>query len=150
MKLSKIVAMAAVLVLALGATSAFAQLAGIWEGTGTGNAYPHPGVVIYPWQNWKGEIPNSQDVFTGEWYDANGNHGIFKGEVEFSPIPEIAYAKGAWYWYDPLGPSTQPVYGGDFEMTFYYLDGRCNGIWNTIWPSTSAQGTMKGWKVWSD
>jgi hypothetical protein len=131
----------------LGATPALAQVAGVWQGEGSGNAYPHPGTVIYPWQNWKGEIPNTQDEFTGVWYDGLGNHGIFKGEVEFSPIPEIALAKGAWYWYDPLGPSSQPVYGGKFEMTFYFLADYCKGTWTTIWPSTSAQGTMKGERV---
>jgi hypothetical protein len=132
--------------LLLGATPAFAQLAGTWVGTGTGNAYPRSGVVIYPWQDWKGEIPNSEDVFTGEWYDSLGNYGIFKGKAEWID-DETAIAKGAWYWYDPLGPSNQPKYGGDFEMTFYVGDEICDGIWTTIWPSTGAQGTMEGWKV---
>lgn len=145
----KILLTAVAVTVMLGATPLFAQLAGVWEGTGTGNAYPHPGVVIYPWQNWQGEIPATQDVFTGEWYDSLGNHGIFKGEVEFSPIPEIAYAKGSWYWYDPTG-TADPVYGGDFEMTFWFLNERCNGIWNTIWPSSSDRGTMKGYKVSPD
>ena len=148
MKLSKTIIIT--LVLVIGATSAFAQLAGVWEGTGTGNAYPYPGVVIYPWQTWKGEIPLTQDVFTGEWYDDLGNHGIFKGVVEFSSIPEIAYAKGAWYWYDPTGPANQPVYGGKFEMTFWFLEERCEGTWNSIWPSPGPPGTMTGWKVSPD
>ncbi len=134
-------------ILLLGATPAFAQLAGTWEGTGTGCCSPHPGTVIYPWQTWKGEIPNSQDVFIGEWWDADDNHGTFKGEVEFSVIPELAYAEGEWTWYDPTGPSNEPVYGGDFEMTFYILEKRCEGIWTSIWPSPSEQGTMRGRKV---
>lgn len=145
MKLSKTILVA--LILAIGATSAFAQLSGTWKGTGTGFCYPRNSVVIYPWHEWKGEIPNSQDVFEGEWWDHLGNHGTFKGEVEFSPIPEIATAKGSWYWYDPLGPASRPKYGGDFEMTFWFLEGKCEGTWTTIWPSPGAIGTMEGERV---
>jgi len=143
----KIILSALAAVLLLGASPAFAQLAGVWVGEGTGSCSPRPGVVICPWQNWKGEIPNSQDRFTGEWYDEAGNCGIFKAEVEFSPIPEIAYAEGAWYWFDPTGPAHRPVYGGDFKMTFYFCEGKCEGVWTTIWPSVTPQGTMKGKKV---
>jgi hypothetical protein len=141
-----LIAALAVIFLA-GATPTAAQIAGTWEGTGRGSCYPHPGTVIYPWQKWGGEIPNSQDVFFGEWKDTLDNRGIFKGEVEFSPIPEVAYARGAWYWYDPTSPSAQPVYGGDFEMTFHILEERCEGIWTSIWPSPSEHGTMRGRKV---
>lgn len=143
----KVLPIVLAVVLLLAATPAFAQLAGTWAGEGTGSCCPRPGTVIYPWQTWKGFIPDEENVFTGEWYDADGNRGIFKGEIEFSPIPEIAYARGAWYWYDPLGPANRPIYGGDFKMTFYFLEDECKGEWTTIWPSPSARGTMKGKKV---
>jgi hypothetical protein len=150
--MKKILAITA-LALLLVSTSLSAGLYGVWEGKGSGNCYPHPGVVIYPWQQWKGSVYDSPDgdaiLFTGEWYDANGNTGIFKGKVEYSPIPELAIANGAWYWYDPTGIS-DPVYGGDFKMNFRYLDGKCEGNWKTIWPSTSAVGSMKGYWVSPD
>ncbi|NLI98699.1 hypothetical protein GX441_08595 [bacterium] len=146
----KILIAAIAVALILAASPAMAQLAGVWEGTGKGNCYPRNSTVIYPWQQWKGEIPATQTTFSGTWNDSLGNHGTFKGKIEFSPIPELAKAKGSWYWFDPLGPSTQPVYGGDFVMDFWFTMNRCNGNWTTIWPSTSAEGTMKGWKVWPD
>jgi hypothetical protein len=144
MKTLKTITIALVLLMAVAATPAFGQLAGVWQGTGQGNAYPRNSTVIYPWQNWKGEIPNSQDVFSGTWYDALGNHGTFKGKIKFSPIPELAVAKGSWYWFDPLGPANVPVYGGDFNMDFWFTMGTCNGTWTTIWPSTGPVGSMTG------
>lgn len=150
MKNSKALLVALLLVLALGATTASAQIAGTWKGTGTGDAYPYSSVVIHPWQSWKGEIPNSQDVFTGDWYDADGNHGTFRG-TPVPSIPEVVVFKGSWYWFDPASPSSRPRYGGDFEMTFHFMEGYyCEGIWTTIWPSSSDQGTMRGRKVWTD
>jgi hypothetical protein len=140
-----LVAVAALLILSA-LTPAFAQLAGTWEGEGKGCCYPRNSVIIYPWQSWKGQIPNTEDVFIGEWYDVNGEHGIFKSEVTWVSLT-TAVAKGSWYWYDPLGPSAQPVYGGDFKMTFYVYDQDCGGEWWTHWPSPSAVGTMKGYKV---
>jgi len=130
-------------ILLLGATPLAAQLAGVWEGTGTGAAYPPCHLPIHPWQNWIGEIPNSQDVFFGEWWDADCNHGTFKGEIEWTSITE-AYCEGYWTWDDPSAPS---IVAGDFEMTFYILEGICEGTWTSIWPSPSDPGTMKGWKV---
>jgi hypothetical protein len=146
MKGSKALLITLVLVLALGATPAFAQIAGTWEGTGRGSCSPHPGVLIYPWQTWKGEIPSTEDVFSGEWWDSDGNHGIFKGEIDWVSIT-VAICKGRWYWYDPTGPSAEPIYGGDFEMKFYVFEEYCEGIWTSIWPSPSEQGTMRGRKV---
>ncbi len=147
MKTTKALIVIVVLMLAVAATPAVAQLAGVWEGTGKGNAYPRNSTVIYPWQKWEGEIPNTQDVFSGTWSDSIGNRGTFKGEVEFSAIPELAKAKGSWYWFDPLGPSNVPVYGGDFAMDFWFTMGTCEGTWTTIWPSTGVVGSMEGWKV---
>jgi len=143
----KLLIAALAVIFLIGATPLAAQIAGTWEGTGRGCCYPRLSTVIYPWQEWKGEIPNSQDVFYGEWWDADGNHGTFKGAVEFSVIPELAYAEGEWTWYDPTGPSHEPLYGGDFEMTLYILEGICEGTWTSIWPSPGLLGTMRGRKV---
>ncbi|NLI98709.1 hypothetical protein GX441_08645 [bacterium] len=132
---------------ALGAASLNAQLSGTWKGSGTGSCIPHPGIVIYPWQEWKGEIPDAEDVFSGEWRDSGGNHGTFKGTPLPSPIPEERRFSGEWTWLDPTVPSTQPVVGGKFSMTFYFLEGYCKGTWSSVWPSASARGTMKGERV---
>ena len=131
-------------ILLIGATPLAAQIAGTWEGTGKGAAYPPCHLPIYPWQKWVGEIPNSQDVFTGEWWDSDGNNGIFKGEIEWTSIT-VALCKGKWYWFDPTGPDLQPIYGGDFEMKFYVYEKECAGTWTSIWPSE--HGTMRGRKV---
>ncbi|MBN2379646.1 hypothetical protein JXM67_07590 [candidate division WOR-3 bacterium] len=140
--------------LLLGATPAFAQLLGTWEGTGTGNCYPHSGMVIYPWSVWKGEVYVSEDeditIFEGEWYDELGNHGTFKGKVLPIGTPNERFCRGKWTWYDPTVNTVEPVYGGDFEMTFYLAETDppyCKGIWKTHWLSTSARGAMKGKKV---
>jgi hypothetical protein len=133
------------LVLLVAATPIAAQLAGTWVGTGTGNAYPSSGVVIYPWQEWKGEIPDAEDVFVGEWQDSLGNHGTFKGAPVPSPIPEERCFDGEWTWYSP--ESDIPIVGGKFKITFWFLEGYCNGNWTTIWLSTSDRTTMIGWKV---
>jgi len=146
-KTKKTILTALAVILLLAATPGFAQLAGTWAGTGRGDCYPRPGVVIYPWQEWKGFIPNSEDVFSGEWWDADGNHGTFKGTPVPSPIPEERRFEGKWTWYDPLSPTPDPVVGGKFKMTFYFLDGWCEGNWTSIWPSTSTACTMKGEKV---
>jgi len=92
------------------ATPALARLAGTLAGSGKGFISSRPGIVIHPWQNWKGRIPASQTVFTGEWRDDAGKCSTFTGSVEFSPLPEIAIARDAWYWSDPTGPSTRPRY----------------------------------------
>ena len=124
----------------IGAGSLWPQLPGIWAGTGKGNCHP-PGYTIYPWQKWKGEIPNSGDVFFGEWCDKAGEHGDFKGEVYYL-IPLQAVSIGKWSWDNPDVPS-QAV--GDFRMEFFLIEKNvCEGVWTSIYPSTSAQGTMKG------
>ena len=133
-------------ILLLGATPLAAQIAGTWEGTGTSCCCPHPGTIIYPWQKWVGEIPNSEDVFTGEWKDSLDNRGTFKGEILWISTT-VAIARGSWYWFDPTGPSHEPVYGGDFEMKFYVYERECTGTWTSIWPSPCEQGTMRGRKV---
>ncbi|TKJ43648.1 hypothetical protein CEE36_02900 [candidate division TA06 bacterium B3_TA06] len=135
-----LIAALAVIFLA-GATPLAAQLAGVWAGTGEGCCSP-PGTTIYPWQTWKGEIPNSQDVFSGKWWDADSNRGTFHGKIIISSVTE-AYCEGIWNLDDPSGAS---IIGGDFKMTFYILEGTCEGTWISIWP-TALPATMRGWKV---
>lgn len=142
---SKALMLALAITVLAGAGPLVAQLPGTWAGEGTGYCYPEPGVAIYPWQNWKGEIPFTQDVFKGEWTDADGNQGTFEGKPVPS-IPEIAVFEGFWTWESPDGISR----GGEFEMTFYFMSSEppyCEGTWTSIWPSPGLPGTMKGWKV---
>ncbi|NLI98708.1 hypothetical protein GX441_08640 [bacterium] len=147
MNLKKTLLVVAALCL-IASTPLAADLWGTWAGSGKGNCYPHPGVVIYPWQNWKGEVYKTEDqdapIFEGEWYDELGNYGTFKGNIYFPPIEEEAIAEGEWTWYDPDGTSAEPVVGGKFKMTFMFIEDYCKGSWKTIWPSTSAVGTMEG------
>lgn len=138
-----IIILAAALLIA--AAPMAAQIAGNWEGTGTGSCYPANGIIIYPWQTWQGEIPNAQNVFKGEWQGSDGNHGIFKSKILWISVT-TAIATGSWYWYDPTG-AAEPVYGGDFKMKFEYASDACTGTWTTIWPSSSNVGTMTAWKV---
>jgi len=133
-------------ILLLGATPIAAQIAGVWEGTGKGAAYPPCHLPIYPWQKWIGEIPLTQDVFTGEWRDSDCNRGTFKSEIFWVSI-NVAIARGSWYWFNPTGSSQQPIYGGDFEMKFYAFERECTGTWTSIWPSPGPPGTMRGRKV---
>jgi len=142
-KTKKTILTALAVILLLAATPAFAQLAGTWAGVGAGSAHP-PGTVIYPWQEWKGFIPDSEDAFYGEWCDADGNHGKFKGKLVPSPIPEERHFKGYWTWDDPSSVSKK---AGDFHMVFYFLEDYCKGTWTSIWPSPGFPGIMKGEKV---
>lgn len=141
-----LIALAAITLVA--STPLAADLWGTWAGTGEGNCYPYPEVVIYPWQTWEGKVYTSPDqdapIFEGEWYDEIGNHGTFKGNIYYPPVEEEAIAEGEWTWYDPDGVSTKPTIGGKFKMTFYFLEDYCAGSWETIWPSTSAVGSMEG------
>jgi hypothetical protein len=148
----KIIHVAFVALFLLSATPAFAQLYGTWAGSGDGYCFPPDTKIIYPWQNWKGTIPDPSSgakfKFTGEWYDELGNSGRFVGSPVPS-IPEVTAFRGTWYWYDPSGAS-DPVYGGDFEMIFYFMKGYCKGTWTTIWPTPYKVGTMKGERVGPD
>jgi hypothetical protein len=138
--------------LLLAATPVSAQLIGAWEGEGSGFCYPHPGTVIYPWNEWEGEVYISPDqdapIFEGEWWDAMDNWGTFKGNVlSISPTENQRICIGEWTWYDPNGTSAEPVYGGTFRMVFYLKEGVCQGTWKTIWPTPYKVGTMKGEKI---
>ena len=139
----KILLTGLVVILLLGATPLSAQLAGTWEGIGTGEAHPPCHLPIYPWQDWIGEIPNSEDVFSGEWKDSLENRGTFEGEITISSVTQ-AYCEGYWTWDDPSAPS---IIAGEFEMIFYIYEERCEGTWTCIWPSPGLPGTIRGWKV---
>jgi hypothetical protein len=138
----------------LGATPAFAQLLGAWEGDGLGSCVPHPGMTIYPWSVWTGEVFESPDedivLFEGKWEDELGYHGIFKGRMLPFGTPTQSFFRGQWFWYDPTINTTEPVFGGKFNMTFTITETdppTCNGTWTTIWPSPGIVGTMEGYKV---
>lgn len=117
-------------------------LAGTWAGEGKGNAHP-PGTTIYPWQYWKGEVSKDGKAFYGEWKDEKGNHGKFKGEIDWVSHT-TAYAKGIWTWDHPSSVSKK---AGDFKMKFSIWTKECKGEWTSIYPSSSAQGIMWGKKV---
>lgn len=148
----KMAALAIAVFLLLGITPIYAQIAGTWAGTGEGWCpfpVPYPNEYMKPWQNWKGSIPNTQNVFSGEWYDGDGNQGTFKSEILFV-TEEEAYAGGDWYWID--NRFDPPVYRwmGPFSMKFKYPPyGRihCYGEWQGHIPSGIYSGTMKGRKV---
>jgi len=139
----KILLTALAVILLLGATPLAAQIAGVWEGTGKGAAYPPCHLPIYPWQKWIGEIPNSEDVFFGEWKDTLDNHGRFEGKPAPYSTPDAKVFKGYWTWETPEGIFK----GGEFTMTFYFLEGECKGTWTSIWPSPGLPGKMWGRKV---
>lgn len=123
------------------AASPISPLTGVWAGEGKGNAHP-PGTTIYPWQYWQGEIPNSGDVFKGEWKDEKGNHGSFKGEVAWISFT-TAIAKGYWTWEKPSSITK----AGKFVMYFSPYSKECKGTWTCIYPSSSVQGHMWGKKI---
>ncbi|MBN2379645.1 hypothetical protein JXM67_07585 [candidate division WOR-3 bacterium] len=130
-------------ILLAGALPATAQVAGTWAGEGSGSCYPPSGIVIHPWQTWKGEIPNTEQTFTGRWRDEDGNHGSFFGRLAPFSTPETVIYQGYWTLETPAGISK----GGEFTMTFYFLEGECKGAWTSIWPSPGLPGKMWGKKV---
>ena len=150
--LQKTILGAVALVLLLSAVPVSADLIGTWAGTGTGNCHPRNSVVIYPWSVWEGQVFVSEEedatIFVGEWEDELGNHGTFRGRVlPISTAPDERICRGRWTWYDPDGVSVEPVVGGQFRMVFHPEEAVCEGIWTSIWPSSSAQGTMEGEQI---
>lgn len=139
----KITLTALAVIFVAGAAPAFAQVAGTWAGEGEGSCSPPSGIVIYPWQNWKGEIPDSEKKFTGEWWDEDGNQGSFFGELAPYATPETVIFQGIWTLDDPSGFS---CIGGKFTMNFYFNEDECEGTWNSGWPS-GLPCTMWGEKV---
>jgi hypothetical protein len=124
------------------AAAPICPLVGTWAGEGKGSVYP-PGTVMYPWQYWKGKVTDNGKAFYGEWKDEKGNHGEFKGEIDWISLKE-AVCKGEWTWDNPIGI---PHVAGKFKMFFYPYEKECKGEWTSIYPSPSAQGIMWGKKV---
>ncbi len=140
---SKISMASLAMIVIVAAAPLAAQVAGAWGGVGDGEAYPPTGDIIYPWQNWTGEIPTDEETFSGSWWDADGSHGTFYGVQGPSISPVIAVFSGTWTWEN----SDEIVKGGEFTMNFYLLYGTCSGTWTSVWPSPGTPGTMKGEKL---
>jgi hypothetical protein len=142
---------ALVVLFALGATMpVFAQPVGTWEGTGEGWCpfpVPYPSEYMKPWQTWKGRLePNPQQVgyiFYGDWYDADHNHGSFKGRAILETPTEI-YFEGDWYWWDERFMPPRVYRMGPFNMTFRRDGSSCRGEWQAHLPSGIYSGTMRG------
>jgi hypothetical protein len=118
-------------------------ISGTWAGEGKGNCHP-PGTTLYPWQYWKGEVTNDMKTFYGKWKDEKGHYGKFKGEIKWISIT-TAVATGIWTWDNNPGGITK--YDGKFKMEFQVYGKECKGTWDSIYPSTSAQGVMWGKKI---
>lgn len=146
--MKKLILGALTLVLLLGATPAVAQLAGTWEGTGTGscpNPFPTPPESICPWQTWRGEVSEDDQTFSGTWRDYPGSHGTFRGEATLSTPEEVVFV-GTWtaIYDDPSGLSVI-LNMGTFTMHFRYTSRECEGRWWTY--DNEHDGTMRGRKV---
>jgi len=130
----------------IGATPLFAELDGIWEGYGEGSCYAPDGTLIYPWQNWIGDVLNG--TFEGVWEDSDGNYGDFHGgiisfyiSVE-PPSHTFAHCEGTWTWVSSEG--TIPIEMGPFSMEFNLDLETCDGEW---W---SYSGPGLGGHMWGE
>jgi hypothetical protein len=136
---SKKITIVAALLIAVVAIPLFAQLAGLWAGTGEGSCYvPSTGTIpkiIYPWQQWKGTVTSR--TFYGEWVDKLGNRGIFRGTFEPVSVPEAAVCKGEWAFGNQIM--------GKFIMRFDVIKKTCQSEWSGR--SSNCKGTMKGSKI---
>jgi hypothetical protein len=147
---TKLVLITLAVVLLLGASPVFAQPVGTWDGTGEGWCpfpVPYPSEYMKPWQIWKGRLepdPNQVGyVFFGDWYDASGERGSFKGRAILETPTEI-YVEGDWYWIDDRFDPPQYHLMGPFSMKFR-RDGRsCKGKWQAHLPFGIYSGTMEG------
>lgn len=131
----------------IAATPAMAQLGGTWAGEGEGACSPPVGTIdfpIYAWQTWKGDIPDSEDEFYGEWYDEDGNYGNFKARMTFSTPEEVA-CFGKWTWFDTSVRPPREYLMGTFWMRFHKEALTCFGEWESEYSGES--GTMTGEKV---
>ena len=141
----KILTVAIALTLLAGVTPLGASLAGSWLGEGSGSVCtgpitPPPDFPIYGWQNWKGQIPNSENEFCGEWYDKIGNYGNFKSRMTFSTPDEVACV-GTWTWFDTSANPPHEYVMGDFWMKFHKVNLTCYGEWFTNFSN-------EGGKMW--
>lgn len=137
-------ALAAMLI--IGATPAFAQIAGPWEGTGTGICqppFPSPSKAMGPWRVWTGEIPDDESTFSGDWHDDWGFHGTFYGE-NIAGTPDEAIFTGTWTVIDDNSGDIYEM--GTFYMHFPYAGKACHGEW-WIYTAAAPRGTMTGWRT---
>lgn len=148
MKTPKALMVALAAILVIGATPALAQLAGTWKGEGDGACSPPPiGPIdfpIYAWQNWKGDIPDSENEFYGDWYDEAGHYGNFKGKITLGTPTEVV-CLGTWTWFDTSVDPPKEYVMGRFWMKFHKEKLTCIGEWSTSYSDEG--GTMKGEKV---
>lgn len=138
----KIVFLGAVLFMLLGTLPLHAQYGGRWYGTGTGSATaplptPYP-VIMYPWQEWLGDIDDGE--FFGAWMDSLDNYGNFRGKIILS-TPTTSLCKGVWRWSGPSGE----IKMGPFEILFNYETKTCEGKWSTY--NNGDSGTIKGERI---
>jgi hypothetical protein len=140
MRKSMTIAVAVILLAAV--LPATAQVAGTWQGNGTGSCSP-PSGMIHPWQYWEGFIGNDELVFEGTWEEEDGSsHGSFSGHLAPFSTPETVIFQGYW----TLDSEEFSCIGGNFTMTFYYLEDECNGTWTSVWPA-ALPCTMWGKKI---
>ncbi|MBN2379649.1 hypothetical protein JXM67_07605 [candidate division WOR-3 bacterium] len=136
------------LLILLGASPALAQLAGTWEGAGTGNCpnpFPTPPESMCPWHRWTGEISDEENAFKGEWRDYIGFRGTFRGRLILS-TPEYAVCRGEWTAIDDSVDPPIVLVMGVFQMNFYYESETCRGKW-WLYDSDQFHGTMEGRKI---
>lgn len=141
----KIISTALAAVFILSAAPLAAQIAGSWEGTGTGNCpnpTSNPVETMRPWNTWSGEIPDDEATFSGEWHDPAGVHGTFIGEAMIGTPDEVVFV-GTWNAIDDLVDPPVIYEMGTFTMHFKYASRECDGKW---WTSDSdmPRGTMRG------
>lgn len=144
MRKSCLIALAAFLL--AGATTAFAEYEGNFEGTGDGYCYPYEGLIIYPFQTWEGELTcgeaDGEWLFEGTWQDEEGNHGTLKNcklkYIDYPYAPYLwSYQAGRWYWLETVNGVEIPRFGGFFSMNIYVSNEECptEGVWGTTsWP----------------
>ncbi len=130
-KVKKLLLAMLAVVMLLGATPLFAELEGTWAGEGRGFfIYPAgiPSDTVYVFQRWEGVVRNGE--FRGEWSDADGHSGKFRGRIILMSLTE-AYCEGEWLWIDTSVDPPVIRARGPFNMTFYYRDEdeTCSGNW---------------------
>ncbi|NLI98705.1 hypothetical protein GX441_08625 [bacterium] len=136
--------LAAITVLVLAAaTPALAQLAGNWDGVGTGTCTPpsppFPPAVLQPWSSWTGVIPPTEDSFTGTWTDGAHNGRFYHTSITIISS-DIAIIDGKWTW--RITPTKEATMG-TFHIIFYCHNRVCSGSWASPHPTVPPR-TIQG------
>ncbi len=126
----------------LTAIPVFAQLAGTWNGEGTGTCDFY-GTLLRPWETWTGTIPATEDSFTGIWSDGLGNSGTFFNTNIEVISDDIVVIEGRWTLTIPDGLKKL----GTFKITFYTHNRVCYGEWDSPFPTVPPR-TIYGKVVW--